>query len=153
MGKYSLRMTVWMEFISCWATECMPHPTLTPTVTRCLNINVAHCIIGRMRYKCAFVKGRKETGKTERRNYILTVKQMGIHRCLFFFFSLKKCWHWFPEGCQHHLPFFYGIPVVSSFSEDEEAEDEEAAVMHREVWESSCNLWPLPKHQVSYLVI
>lgn len=26
MGTYSLCMTLWMEFISCCAAECMPHP-------------------------------------------------------------------------------------------------------------------------------
>lgn len=149
MGKYSLCMTVWTEFISCCATERMPHPPPTPTVTRCLNINVANCIIGCIRDKCAFVKGRKEMGK--QRNYIPTVTLIGIKRCFFLFFPHLKIFDSDSlKAANNTCPSF---SVVSSFSEDEEAEDEEAAAMLREVWASSCNLWPLPKHQVSYLVI
>lgn len=65
-------------------------------------------------------------------------------------------WQWFPEACQDQLPSSLGIPVVFSFPEDDEREEEEegeAAALHRDVWDSSCNPWPLPQRQVSYLVI
>lgn len=156
MGTYSLCMTVWMEFISCCPTERMPHAPLM--VTRRLNINLL-CTIGHKGDTCAFVGGRKLEKKKQENNYNLSVKGIKwvINRCFnsFIFVEMEAalCWQWFPEACHQHLPPFFGIPVVCSFSVDEEAEDEEAAAIHRDVWESSCNLWPLPKHQVSYLVI
>lgn len=47
-----------------------------------------------------------------------------------------------------------GIPVVFSFPQEEEGEVEEeeegeAAALHRDVWDSNCNPWPLPQRQVS----
>lgn len=48
------------------------------------------------------------------------------------------------------------IPVAFSFPEEEkgeEVEDREAAALHRDVWDSSCNPWPLPQRQVSHAVI
>lgn len=61
----------------------------------------------------------------------------------------------FLKACQDHLPFSSGIPVVCSFPVDEEGEVEEgeAAALHRDVWDSNCNPWPLPQRQVSHSVI
>lgn len=179
VGTYSMWMGVWMEFISCRPTLRM-HVSWSPPPH---DHKMPKYKLSKLHYRSHGVgagfwgtKGQEKAGSpcegcifvkrwVTVNIWICTIKTVTRENwtfiqfweiCLLLLRYEVSYWQWFPEACQDQLPSSLGIPVVFSFPEDDEREEEEegeAAALHRDVWDSSCNPWPLPQRQVSYLVI